>query len=219
MTNTSIQDNSFLYNSSLAPISRDEEQELAVKMSKGDKKARETLIRANIRFAIREASKYKGLNLDYEELVSIAVSGLINGINHFDAGKNIRIITYASWWIRAEFKSVIEKKSKTKEYGVSEHFGSEAIENLISSQADEKSMTPEENAIQACWEEDFYKNVKELPEQERKIFLMHQGLGGYSKLSYSEIGEKFGKTKQWAYQKAQTAENFMAKKLSCWLAA
>ncbi len=41
------------------------------------------MIRSNLRYAIKEAAKYKYDGLDYEDQVSIAISGLINGLNHF----------------------------------------------------------------------------------------------------------------------------------------
>jgi RNA polymerase primary sigma factor len=187
-------------------------------MINGDSKARETLIRSNLRYAIREAGKYQYKGLDYEDLISIAVSGLINGINHFKPEMNTRIITCASWWIRAEFKTFYDKKEKEKEYKVSEIICTETMENYIDSLPDTDSMSPEDSAVQSCFRDSFYKSVKKIPAVERTVFLMYRGFCGYSKKSLSEIGEQFGKTKQWAWNKSQTAEQFIAKNMDEWIA-
>ena len=210
---------SSFYSSSLEPISQKAEHELAVRMAKGEAKARETLIRSSIRYAISEAAKYHRYSgFDYEDHVSVAVSGLINGINHFNPDMNTRVITCASWWIRAEFKSFYDKKKKEKKYNVSEVSGTEALETYLASIPDTDSMSPEDSAIYECFKESFYQNVKKLPAIEQTVFLMNNGLCGYSKKSYSEIGNHFGKTKQWAWGKSQAAERFIAERMSEWFA-
>ena len=47
---------------------------------------------------------------------------------------------------------------------------------------------------------------------------MYTGFCGYSKKNLTEIGKLFGKTKQWAWYKAQAAERFMAKWMAEWVA-
>ena len=205
--------NYFWYEASLDPLDRETEYDLAVKMSNGDKKARETLIRANIRFAIKVARQYSGYNLDYDDLVSVAVTGLVNAVDHFKADRNARIITCAVWWIRAEFKKIRHNDDEPKVESCSE-----AMERFMMKQADEESLSPEENAMRSCFMDEFYKNVRTLPAEERTILMMHNGLCGYSKLNYTEIGKCYGKTKQWAWLKAQSAEQTIANKMDDWRA-
>ena len=209
---------SSFYSVSINPISPEAEHELAVRMVNGESKARNTLIQANLRYAIREAGKYNYSNLDYEDLISVAVSGLINGINHFDPNMNTKIITCASWWIRAEFRRLYEKKEKEKKYKITEVSCNEALEDYLASLPDTDSKSPEDSAINACFKESFYQNVKKLPFVERTVFLMYNGFGGYKQKNLTEIGEHFGKTKQWAWNKTQAAERFIAKKMSDWVA-
>ncbi len=218
MTTSPFRSDSLLHSASLAPLKQEEEHELAVKMANGDKKARETLIRSNLRFAIREAKKYWYSNLDYEDLLSTATTGLTNAVNHFNPEKNTKIITYASWWIRSEFKNACEKKAKEKEYGVSEVASSEAIETILSNKPDTESMSPEESAIMSCFKDAFYKCLRKLADDERKIFLLHRGLCGHSKHSFTEIAKLYGKTKQWAWLKARSVEKFLATELADWAA-
>ena len=55
----SLNTTSPFYAASLEPISREAEHELAVRMLNGESNARDTLIRSNLRYAIKEAAKYK----------------------------------------------------------------------------------------------------------------------------------------------------------------
>ena len=112
MSLKSLNTTSPFYAASLEPISQEAEHELAVRMLNGESNARDTLIRSNLRYAIKEAAKYKYEGLDNEDQISVAISGLINGINHYNPDMNTRVITCASWWIRAEFKSFYEKKEQ-----------------------------------------------------------------------------------------------------------
>ena len=218
MSLKSINSTSSFYEASLEPISQEAERELAIRMINGESKARDTLIRSNLRFAIKEAAKYKYEGLDYEDQVSIAISGLINGINHYNPEKNTKVITCANWWIRAEFKSYYEKKKGEQENNYSEVPCTDALETYLKSLPESESTSPEDQAIYACFKESFYKNVKKIPAVERTVFLMANGFCGYSKKSLAEIGKHFGKTKQWAWNKSQAAERFMAEWMADWVA-
>ena len=218
MSLKSLNTTSSFYAASLDPISQEAEHDLAIRMINGESQARDTLIRSNLRYAIKEAAKYKYVGLDYEDKVSIAISGLINGIDHYNPDKNTKVITCASWWIRAEFKCYYEKKKQEKKYNYSEVKCTDELEKYLASIPESKSQSPEDKAIYACFKESFYKNVKKIPATERTVFLMYNGLCGYSKKSLSEIGKLFGKTKQWAWQKSQAAECFMAERMAEWVA-
>ena len=218
MSLKSLNTTSPFYAASLEPISQEAEHELAVRMLNGESNARDTLIRSNLRYAIKEAAKYKYEGLDYDDQVSIAISGLINGIDHYNPDKNTKVITCATWWIRAEFKCYYEKKEKEKEYNYSEVTCTDELEKYLASLPESKSQSPEDKAIYACFKESFYKNVKKIPVIERTVFLMNNGFCGYSKKSLSEIGAYFGKTKQWAWNKSKAAERFMAEWMAEWVA-
>ncbi len=214
MANNSLFKTSFLYAVSLSPLDREAEHELAVKMSKGDLKARELLIRSNIRFAITAAGHYSGFKLDYEDRVAVAITGLVKGVDHYQASRNTRVITCVAWWIRAEFKALCEKQERE----VPVENCTEALEQFMQLQADEASISPEENAINSCLKDDFYKKVKTLPVEDRSIFLSYYGLDGHSKEDLATIGKRYGKTKQWAFLKVHSAKKYMAHQIQDWLA-
>lgn len=94
-----------LYGASLAPLSKTEEMELAKLAANGDMQARETLIRANIRYALSYAKTFYGHGLSNEE----AVIGLIKAIDHFDYTKGNKVITLAKMYIMNEIVSSCNK--------------------------------------------------------------------------------------------------------------
>ena len=91
-------------------LTREEETELAIKASQGDKAAKDKIVNANLRFVISIAKKYQNHGLDLLDLVSEGNIGLITAIEHFDVSKGYHFISYAVWWIRqAILKSICEK--------------------------------------------------------------------------------------------------------------
>lgn len=100
---------SALYSASLPPLSKEDEVVLSYQAKGGNAKARETLIRANIRFALVMACKYQGHGLAFEDLCTEAVIGLIKAIEHFEPSRNARLVTCASLWIKNEIMQAINK--------------------------------------------------------------------------------------------------------------
>ena len=85
----------------IEPLSIDEEKELFHLISQGNKKARDKLIEANMKFVISVAKEYSYANLSTSDLVAEGTIGLIRAIQSFDYTRGLKFITYAVWWIRA----------------------------------------------------------------------------------------------------------------------
>lgn len=83
------------------PLSASEEQELAARCPKDDAVARQTLVNANLLFAISEAKKFEGKGVDLEDLVQDAYVGLCNAAIKFLPGRG-KFISFAGWYIRKE---------------------------------------------------------------------------------------------------------------------
>ena len=98
-----------LYEASLAPLPKATEVELAKQAAAGNKQARETLIRANIRYALSYAKNFYGHGLSNEEVDKEAVIGLIKAIDHFDFTKGTKVITLAKMYIMNEIVSSCNK--------------------------------------------------------------------------------------------------------------
>lgn len=98
-----------LYDASLPPLSKGQEQELALLAKKGDAKARETLIRSNIRFAIQYGKTFEKGCFEEDEIATEAIIGLIKAVDRFNPSQGTRLITYAKYFIRCE---ILTAKSK-----------------------------------------------------------------------------------------------------------
>ncbi|MCG3114557.1 MAG: RNA polymerase factor sigma-32 [Candidatus Manganitrophus sp. SA1] len=83
-------------------LSREEEKRLAVKFKEeGDLQAVTELILSHLRLAASIAMEYKNLPFNSMDLIQEGNVGLMQAIKKFDPYKDIRVSTYASWWIRA----------------------------------------------------------------------------------------------------------------------
>jgi len=90
-----------------------EEIELAAKIKKGDKKAREHMIKANLRLVVKIARDYDGLGLPLLDLISEGNIGLMKAVERFDPAKGGKLSTYGSWWIKQSIKRALANQSKT----------------------------------------------------------------------------------------------------------
>src|SRR3972149_2534192 len=94
------------------PLIRDphEERRLARKARRGDQRAAERLVTANLRFVISYVKKYQGHGLDLSELVGIGNEGLLKAVKKFDPDQGVKFISYAVWWVRqAVLKALAEQ--------------------------------------------------------------------------------------------------------------
>lgn len=93
-------------------LTREEEYETALAVANGDKKAKEKLIQANLRFVVNVAKKYQNQGLPLSDLISEGNIGLMNAVDRFDAAKGYHFISYAVWWIRQAILKAICEKSR-----------------------------------------------------------------------------------------------------------
>jgi RNA polymerase primary sigma factor len=90
-----------------------EEIELAARIKKGDKKAREQMIKANLRLVVKIARDYDGIGLPLLDLISEGNIGLMKAVERFDPKKGGKLSTYGSWWIKQSIKRALANQSKT----------------------------------------------------------------------------------------------------------
>ena len=81
-------------------LTQAEEISLAKKIKKGDQKAIDKLVKANLKFVISIAKEYQGQGLLLSDLISEGNYGLIKAATKFDHKKGFRFISYAVWWIK-----------------------------------------------------------------------------------------------------------------------
>jgi len=90
-----------------------EEIELAARIKRGDKKAREQMIKANLRLVVKIARDYEGLGLPLLDMISEGNIGLMKAVERFDPAKGGKLSTYGSWWIKQCIKRALANQSKT----------------------------------------------------------------------------------------------------------
>jgi len=90
-----------------------EEIALARRIKKGDKQAREHMIKANLRLVVKIARDYSGLGLPLLDLINEGNIGLMKGVERFDPRKGAKLSTYAAWWIKQAIKRALANQSKT----------------------------------------------------------------------------------------------------------
>lgn len=90
----------------------DEEVELAQRIRKGDRKAREKLIKANLRFVVSVAKQYQNQGLSLSDLINEGNEGLIKAAEKFDETRGFKFISYAVWWIRQSILQAIAEQSR-----------------------------------------------------------------------------------------------------------
>ena len=90
-----------------------EEIQLAARIKRGDKKAREQMIKANLRLVVKIARDYEGIGLPLLDLISEGNIGLMKAVERFDPKKGGKLSTYGSWWIKQSIKRALANQSKT----------------------------------------------------------------------------------------------------------
>ena len=96
-------------------ISVDEEIELAQKIRKGGRegeRAKEKLVKANLRFVVSVAKQYQHQGLGLTDLIDEGNIGLVKAAEKFDETRGFKFISYAVWWIRQSILQAIAEQSR-----------------------------------------------------------------------------------------------------------
>jgi RNA polymerase sigma-32 factor len=94
----------------VALLTVEEERRLAREYrGQGDTRAAHRLVEANLRFVVKVAFEYRSYGLRMADLIQEGNIGLMKAVQKFDPDKEIRLISYAVWWIRAYIQNHILK--------------------------------------------------------------------------------------------------------------
>lgn len=90
----------------------EEEQSLAKKIAKGDEKARQKMIEANLRLVVSIGKRYINRGLPFSDIIEEGNIGLIKAVEKFNYKRGFKFSTYGSWWIRQSIERAIINQSK-----------------------------------------------------------------------------------------------------------
>lgn len=99
--------------SKLPMIDINKEIELSRRVKKGDMKAADELVKANLRFVISVAKQYQNKGLPLVDLIQEGCIGVIEASRRYDESKGFRFISYAVWWIRQAIMHAISDQCRT----------------------------------------------------------------------------------------------------------
>jgi RNA polymerase primary sigma factor len=94
-------------------LTADEEKDLAGRIAKGDKAARNKMIESNLRLVVKIAKRYINRGLPFLDLIEEGNMGLIKAVERFKLSKECRFSTYATWWIRQSIERALVNQSRT----------------------------------------------------------------------------------------------------------
>ena len=177
------------------PLTKEEEEKVMQALRDGDESVREGLIEHNLRLVVYIARKFENTGVGVEDLISIGTIGLIKAVGTFDAGKKIKLATYASRCIENEILMYLRKNNGSRvEVSFDEPLstdwdGKELLLSDVLGTDSDVVMRPIEADVDRQMLADA---VAKLNPRERDIITMRFGLGGSKELTQKEVADRLG---------------------------
>lgn len=176
------------------PLSKEEEARLLEKNSKGDKNAREELVKHNMRLVVHVVKKYNNY-YDTDELISVGSIGLVKAVDTYDYKKGTGLATYAARCIENEILMVLRSnKKRQNDMSIYEPLsydkeGNEmTLSDLLSTEDDSVAKVVEDQLVS--------ENIKKalhtvLDGREMEIIILRYGLDGNGCRTQKQVAKEF----------------------------
>jgi RNA polymerase primary sigma factor len=201
-----------------ATLSKADEKALLIAAQAGDITARDTIIKANLRFAIQVARGYQGMGLELEDLIAFANVGLFEAVDRFDTNKDFKFITFAVWYIRAELQKALNDLSRVVR--IPSHKTSTETQSIKSihtpvGDGDTKETYAdrflEAEAVKSSRDKadfvfDLQRALSQIPEKQRIALCMNYGIGYEYAKPMEQIAEELNITGERARQLVRLGE-------------
>ena len=174
------------------PLDREAEETAIAALAQGDEAARKSLIEHNLRLVVFIAKRFENTGVNIEDLISIGTIGLIKAINTFQAGKNIKLATYASRCIENEILMHLRKISSQRtevSFDETDWDGNELLlSDILGTDVDEVSRPLEDDAERRM----LMEAVSSLNEREKQIITLRFGLPNGREYTQKEVADLLG---------------------------
>jgi RNA polymerase primary sigma factor len=203
-------------------ISREAETQLILDAQAGSLKARNVIIESNLRFAVQVARQYQGMGLEMEDLIAFANIGLFEAVDRFDTSKNVKFITFAVWYIRAEIQKALNDLSRTvripSHRTATEEYSTKSISTPVGDDENKETYADRYLAAdevrssrdRADLKFDIDRALAQLKPKQEEALRRNYGLGVEYAQSMEQIGEEMGITNERARQLVRQAEEALA---------
>lgn len=177
------------------PLTKEEEEDLVLRLMKGEETVRSVLIERNLRLVVYIARKFENTGIAIEDLISVGTIGLIKAVNTFNPEKKIKLATYGSRCIENEILMYLRRNSKIKaeisfyeplnidwdgnELLLSDILGTESdmVYNIIEDEVDKELL---------------FLAMEKLNDREKEIVKLRFGLVGKNEKTQKEVADMLG---------------------------
>ena len=178
-----------------APLKREEEAALIVRLGEGDTAARNLLIEHNLRLVAYIARRFENTGIHIEDLISIGTIGLIKAVGTYQPEKAIKLATYASRCIENEILMYLRKTANQKtELSFDEPLNTDwdgnelLLSDVLGTDGDSIEKPIEDDVDRDL----LFTAVSRLSPRERTIITMRFGLDGRKERTQKEVADLLG---------------------------